>query len=63
MFSCNDFSEELSYERPKVVLRTQLKAVDPLVPTPQNGQAHSNNSLATADELVKHVWPFCGVSA
>ena len=55
MFSCNDFSEELSYERPKVVLRTQLKAVDPLVPTPQNGQAHSNNSLATADELVKHV--------
>ena len=31
------------------------------VPTTQNGQTHSNNSLATADELFECVWPFCGV--
>ena len=32
-------------------------------PTPQNGQTHSNNSSATADELLKSVLPFCGVGA
>ena len=26
-----------------------------------NGQTHSNNSSATADELFECVWPFCGV--
>ena len=31
--------------------------------TPQNGQAHSNNSAAVADELFECVWPFCGVGA
>ena len=30
-----------------------------LVPIRQNGQTHSNNSLATADELFECVWPFC----
>ena len=27
------------------------QTVSTLAPTPQNGQTHSNNSLATADEL------------
>ena len=31
--------------------------------TPQNGLTHSNNSLATADELFECVRPFCGVGA
>ena len=30
-------------------------------PTLQNGQTHSNNSSATADELFKCVWLFCEV--
>ena len=34
-----------------------------IVPTPQNGQTHSNNSLAFANELFECVWPFCGVGA
>ena len=31
-------------------------------PTPQNGQRHSNNSLAVADEYFECVWLFYGVS-
>ena len=31
------------------------------MPTPQNGQTHSNESSATADEFFKCNWPFCGV--
>ena len=31
------------------------------VPTPQNGQTHSNNSSAAADELFECVWPFVGL--
>ena len=31
------------------------------MPTPQNGQTHSNNSSALADKLFECVWPFCGV--
>ena len=34
-----------------------------IVPTPQNGQTHSSNSLALANELFECVWPFCGVGA
>ena len=34
-----------------------------IVPTPQNGHTHSNNSLAFANELFECVWPFCGVGA
>ena len=30
---------------------------------PQNGQTHSNNSPATADELFECVWPFCKVGS
>ena len=30
--------------------------------TPQNGQTHSNNSSARADELFERVWPFCRVA-
>ena len=30
-------------------------------PTLQNGQTHSNNSSATADELFEYVWPYCRV--
>ena len=33
------------------------------VPTSQNGQTHSNNSSAVADELFECVWPFCEVCA
>ena len=32
-------------------------------PTPQNGQTHSNNSSANADELFECVRPFRGVGA
>ena len=32
-------------------------------PTPQNGQIHSINSSAAADELFECVWPFCRVGA
>ena len=32
-------------------------------PATQNGQTHSNNSSATADELFQCVWLFCGVEA
>ena len=31
--------------------------------TQQNGQANSNNSLATADKLFEFVWPFYEVGA
>ena len=34
-----------------------------LAPISQNGQTHSNNSLAVADELFECVWPFCGIGA
>ena len=34
-----------------------------LVPTPKNGQTHSNNSSALGDELFERVRPVCGVSA
>ena len=33
------------------------------MPSPQNGQTHSNNSLAIADKLFECVWLFCGVGA
>ena len=33
------------------------------VPTPRNGQTHSNNSSAVTAELFEFVWPFCGVGA
>ena len=32
-------------------------------PTAQNGQIHSNNLLAVADELFECVWPFWEVGA
>ena len=32
-----------------------------LVPTLQDGQTHSNNSLAIADESFEYVLPFCGL--
>ena len=33
------------------------------MPTPQNGQTHSNNSSTVDDGLLRCVWPFCGVAA
>ena len=36
-------------------LNLSLKA-----PTPENGQTHSNNLLATAKKLFECVWSFCG---
>ena len=33
------------------------------MPTPLNGQTHSNNLSAVAKELIECVWPFCGVGA
>ena len=38
--------------------RLTLKA-----PIPLNGQTHSNNSSATANELFECVWPFCKAGA
>ena len=32
-------------------------------PTKTGQKTHSNNSSATADELLGYVWPFCGVGA
>ena len=32
-------------------------------PIPQNGQTHSNDKSAFADELFECVWPFCGIGA
>ena len=34
-----------------------------LVPTPQNGQTHSNNLSTTTNELFECFLPFCGVGA
>ena len=31
------------------------------MPISQNGQTHTNNSSARADEMFECVWPFCGV--
>ena len=31
------------------------------MPTPQNGQTHLNNLLATANKLFECVWPFMGL--
>ena len=33
------------------------------LPTPQNGQTHSNSLLTVANELFECVRPFCGVGA
>ena len=33
------------------------------MPTPQNGQTHSNNSSEFPDELFQCIRPFCGVGA
>ena len=33
------------------------------VQTPQNGQPHSNNSSAVANELFECAWLFCGFGA
>ena len=30
------------------------------MPASQNGQTHSNNSLAAVNEFYACVWPFCG---
>ena len=37
--------------------------LNPLGANPQNGQTHSNNLSAFADELFECVWPFCEVGA
>ena len=31
------------------------------IPTPRNGQTHSNNLSAKANKLFECVWPFCGI--
>ena len=33
------------------------------MPNLQNGQTHSNDSSAFADELFECVWLFCGIGA
>ena len=44
------------YKHPNMdALDLSLKA-----PTPENGQTHSNNLLATAKKLFECVWSFCG---
>ena len=37
--------------------------LNPLAPTPQYGQTHSNNSSGFANKFFECVWPFCGVGA
>ena len=41
----------------------RVKDLTLLAPTPQNGQTHSNNLMATGDEFFECVWPFCGAGA
>ena len=41
----------------------KMKYLTLKAPIPQNGQTHSNNSSATADELFECVSPFCKVGA
>ena len=47
--------------------RSEFKTKNPVLTlsatTPQNGQTHSNNSSATANEMFHCVWLFCGVGA
>ena len=38
-----------------------MKMLTLQAPASQNGQTHSNNLSAVADELFECVWPFCGV--
>ena len=38
-----------------------MKMLTLQAPASQNGQTHSNNLPAVADELFECVWPFCGV--
>ena len=40
-----------------------MSSVNTLSAKPQNGQTHSNNSLATAKKLFECVWQFCRVAA
>ena len=37
--------------------------LNPLIANPTKWSTHTNNSSATADELVQYVRPFCGVGA
>ena len=39
-------------EKCRNVLKTSIFYVEPFKPTPQNGQTHSNNSSALAEEIV-----------
>ena len=43
-----------------VKLKIYLK---PKAPAPKNGQTHSKDSSAIADELFDYAWPFCEVGA
>ena len=53
-----DFLKPFEYYPPsKYMFKIVL---NPLNVNPRNGQTHSNNSSATADEFLS-VWPFCGV--
>ena len=36
---------------------------NPLAPTPQNDQTHSNSLSATTNALIECAWPFCEVGA
>ena len=39
------------------------KVVNPLIANPKNGQTHSKNLSAIAEELFECVWLICGVGA
>ena len=41
----------------------QVKTLILLAPIPQDGQIHSNNPSAVANEFFDCVWPFCGADA
>ena len=46
-----------------MVLSTPVQIQTLSAQTPENGQTHSNNSSAFANELFECVWLFCGVGA
>ena len=51
-----EFAQDVS-QNIQMILMNSTRSFQ--APTPQNGQTHSNNSLAKADKLYECVWPFC----
>ena len=50
-------------DRSSVPIPTEMLFDHTKYQPPKNGQSHSNDSSALADELLERVWAFCGVGA